>query len=93
MKRLTKFSAIMLGALATTVGFTSCSSDDDGGNSDECCSFTYTFEDDTYTYTVCRDGTYTYTSEDGVESGIWDTDEYSWSDVRAYVLSEGGSCD
>ncbi len=82
----------MLGVLASTVSFTSCGDDDDG-NRDECCSYTYTDEYDTYTYTFCRDGTYTVTSEDGVESGTWDTDEYSWSDIRDSVISEGGSCD
>jgi len=93
MKRLTKFSAIMLGTFATAVGFTSCGSDDDGGNSDECCSFTYMDGEDTYAYTVCRDGSYTYTYNGEVESGTWDTDEYSWSDIKASVIEEGGSCD
>ena len=91
MKIYIKFYAIALGALFSLLGISSCSSDDDN-NTNECCTYSYTDEGVTYTYTYCADGSYTY-AIDGVviDDTPWSNDS-SWDEIKSELLSEGATC-
>ena len=80
MKRILKFFAIFLGTFFTA-GLISCSSDDDN----QCCTYTYVDGGNTYVYTYCQDGTYTY-SLNGVvqDSGTWSDWNTTWDEIQTY---------
>mgnify|MGYP001218037459 CR=1 FL=1 len=81
MKRIFKFCAIFLGTFFTS-GLVSCSDDDDNNNN-ACCSYSYVSEGNTYLYTYCPDGTYTYSiNGDQVFTGNWDDGTTTWEEIQ-----------
>ncbi len=80
MKGFLKLFAIFLGTFFTA-GLVSCSSDNDN---DACCVDTYVYEGNTYVYTYCPDGTYTYSVNGEVlDSGSWN-DWTTWDEIQEY---------
>ncbi len=81
---------MLIGAAAMLVGLNSCSKGGDGGDGDDCCSFSGsgTYDGASYSYSgrFCEDGTYTYTYTKGDNtenySGNWDNDEYTWAEIQ-----------
>lgn len=92
MKKVLKFSALALGALGLVTGMNSCSKDDDDSN--DCCTFTYTYDGETGTVKACEDGSITYTYGDGTtDTDNWKEDYDSWADMKAEFIKYGGTCD
>lgn len=106
MNKIFRFAATLTGAFALVTGFTACSKDDDnGGDHGECCTYSYSGTDEygnaySYSYTMCEDGTYTYSNSDGESfSANWKTSEdydglETWEDIKSYIqeYSNGAKC-
>jgi len=88
--RFLKISAIFLGAAAVLIGSDSCKKDDNNGI--ECCSFSYTDNGTTYKIRACEDGKVTITYDGETETYDWHDDYSNWSEVKSYILDEGGHC-
>lgn len=92
--KLLKLMASFIGAIALIAGVSSCKDEE----TIECCTSTetYTYDGVTETYTInaCANGTYSYVETDGTTgSGNWNDDgDYSWDEIKSYILDNGGSC-
>jgi hypothetical protein len=97
MKTFIKFFAITLGAFFSALGISSCSSSDDD-NTNECCTYSYVDGGNTYTYTACENGSYTYSiNGQVVDDTPWTSESFgdgntTWEQMKAAALAEGGTC-
>ncbi len=93
MRLFFRFTAMMAGTAALIFGFSSCNKDK---NSNECCGWTYSDDDETYSYTIkaCEDGsvlvTYTYDGDSYTENYDWHDDYDTWAEVKDVILEEYG---
>ena len=95
MKRIFRIPALIFGTVAVMTGATSCGGGDDEPSL-ECCTRTEAYDGTTFNDRICSDGSYTYSytydGETYTEEGTLNLDGYSWSDLKAELVSEGFSC-
>ena len=86
--RIFKSIAMLFGAVVLITGLNSCNKDDDI----ECCTFSYTEGDITYSYKACEDGDITLSYGDVTEKYSWKDEYGSWKEVKDIFLDYGASC-
>ena len=94
MQQLIRFLAMISGLLALIFSFNSCQKDEDKG---ECCSWSYTHNDENYAFKVCEDGSiiesYTNNGKSYTENDNWSDAYDDWSYVKDFIFEENSDMD
>jgi len=86
--KILKNLSIITGMFALIVGVNSCKKED----TNECCTFSYTYDDITLSVTACEDGNMTVSYGDETYTESWKDDYGSWSEMRSEMVDYGATC-